>query len=136
MSQENVEIVRGLYARWGDGDFSTRDEFDPDVEFARIGGDVVSGPGGPGRWHGRDEMWRAVLEWLSLWEDFHVAAEDFIEVDDQIVVLSRQTARGKLSGTSVERQLAEVLTLRNGRIVRYESYWDRNEALKAVGLEE
>jgi uncharacterized protein len=136
MSQENVELVRGLYARWSDGDFSTRDAFDPGVEFARIGGEVVSGPGGPGRWYGLDEMWRAVAEWLSLWEEFHVAAEDFIEVDDHVVVLSRQTARGKLSGTPVERQLAEVFTLRNGRIVRWEAYWDRTEALKAVGLAE
>jgi uncharacterized protein len=131
-----VEIVRGLYARWSDGDFSTSEAFDLDVEFARIGGEVVSGPGGPGRWYGRDEMWRAVVEWLSLWEEFHVAAEDFTEVDDRVVVLSRQTARGKLSGTPVERQLAEVFTLRNGRIVRWEAYWDRNEALKAVGLAE
>jgi ketosteroid isomerase-like protein len=136
VSQENVEIVRGLYDRWSDGDFSTREPFDGNVDFARIGGEIVSGPGGPGRWHGRDEMWRANVEWLRLWEEFHIEAEDFIEVDDQVVVLSHQTARGRLSGTPVEKDGADVFTLRDGRIVRWESYSDRQDALKAVGFEE
>jgi ketosteroid isomerase-like protein len=132
----NLDLVRSIYADWERGDFSRTEPFDGLVEYARIGGEVVSGQGGPGRWQGRDEMWRATIEWLRLWEEFHLTAEDFIEVDDQVVVLSHQTALGKLSGASVEKDGADVFTLNDGRIIRVESYWDRHEALKALGLEE
>jgi ketosteroid isomerase-like protein len=38
VSQENVEIVRGLLARWERGDYDTVETFDPQVEFTRTGG--------------------------------------------------------------------------------------------------
>jgi ketosteroid isomerase-like protein len=132
----NLDLVRSIYADWERGDFSRSEPFHGNVEYARIGGEVVSGSGGPGRWHGRDEMWQATIEWLRLWEEFHTRAEDFIDVDDRVVVLSHQTARGKLSGISVDKHGADVFTLHDGRIIRLESYWDQHEALKALGLEE
>ncbi|TMK40491.1 MAG: nuclear transport factor 2 family protein [Actinobacteria bacterium] len=135
MSREAVELLRGLYERWSEGDFSTVDVFDPQVEFARIGPEVVPGQGGPGRWRGREEMWRAIVEWLRLWDEFHVEAEDFIDLGERVLVLSRQTARGKLSSTPVEKELGEVFTLRERRIVCWEAYWDRDDARRAVGLE-
>ena len=36
----------------------------------------------------------------------------------------------------METQLADLFTLRDGKIVRYDSYWNRAEALEAVGLSE
>ena len=50
MSQENVEIVRELYAGWVRGDFSVgREHFDPDVEFATSGPPTASPFGEPRR---------------------------------------------------------------------------------------
>ena len=37
MSQANVEILRRLYERWANGDFSLGDFFHPEVEYSRIG---------------------------------------------------------------------------------------------------
>lgn len=49
-------------------------------------------------------------------------------------MLSGHTARGKLSGVPIDHEIGDLLSLRAGKVVRYDSYWDRAEAMKAVGL--
>ena len=103
MSHENVEIVRRLYERWATGDF-TPDAFDPDVEFSRIGAQT---PDMEGRWVGLDEFWKAVREYLQPLSDLRIEAERIIDLSgDRVLVLSRQTARGKQSGVPMETELA------------------------------
>ena len=133
MSQENVEIVRRLYERWATGDFPP-DVFDPDVEHSRIGAET---PDMEGRWVGLDAFSNAVREYLQPFSDLCIEAERIVDLGgDRVLVLSRQTARGKQSGVPMTNQLGDVLTLRDGKIVRYDSYWNRAEALEAVGLSE
>jgi ketosteroid isomerase-like protein len=135
VSAEDVAFLRQLYDRWEQGDFSTVDAFAADVEFARIGQAIVPGQGGPGSWQGREEMWRAILEWLRNWDDFHVRADEFIELEDgRVLVLSHQRALGKVSGIPVEKDLGEVFVLRDGKIVSWEAYWEREDAMQAVGI--
>ena len=92
VGQDNVELLRTLYQRWESGDLVTVDAFHPQVEFVRIGSEY---PGLAGRWRGRDEMWAAIVEWLRSWEHLRVEAERFYELDDRVLVLSREIARGK-----------------------------------------
>ena len=133
MSQANVEIVRKLYTHWERGEFATPVFFDPEVQYSRIGAEV---PGDAGEWHGVEDMWAANLEYLGALEDVRNVAEEFIDLGERILVLDTQTARGRRSGAPVEHQLAQLFTLHGGRIVRWESYWDRPEALRAAGLVE
>ncbi len=44
--------------------------------------------------------------------------------------------RGSASGVKVDSQLALVITLRDGKIVRSTDFMSHADALKAVGLEE
>jgi len=133
VSQEDVETLRGLFDRWGRGDFTTREAFDPEVEFARVGTVVV---GGPGRWRGADEMWRVVVDWLRDWEEVRFEAEEFLDLGDRVLVLVRQIGRGTRSGLPLETEQADLFTLRDGKIVQWESYWNRAEAMRATGLED
>jgi ketosteroid isomerase-like protein len=134
MSQENVEIVRGLLARWERGDYDTVEMFDPQVEFTRTGGgsDVL---GYTTKSHGIEGLWAALGAWGDEWTDWSVQAEGFTEVDARVLVLARQRAIGRRSGVPMTNLDAWVFSLRCGRIVRWDAYWNPAEARSALGIE-
>jgi ketosteroid isomerase-like protein len=131
MSEENVEVIREMYGHWARGEFPAH-FIDPDVEFSRIGAET---PDMEGNWRGREALSRANAEYLRAFADLRIEAEEIIELDDdRVLVLSRQTARGKLSGAPIDHQFGDLFTLRAGKVVRYDSYWDRAVAMKVAGL--
>jgi ketosteroid isomerase-like protein len=133
MSQENVEVIRAMYENWARGDFPAS-FFDPDVEHSRIGAQT---PDMEGEWRGLEALSGAMVEYLQAFDDLRIEAEEIIDLDDdRVLVLSRQTARGKLSGAPIDHRLGELFTLRAGKVVGYVSYWERAVAIEAVGLSE
>jgi ketosteroid isomerase-like protein len=128
MSEENVEIVRRVYGGWAVGDFSEGDVFDPDVEF-----EMVDWPEA-GKSQGVEAMRRTWQAALGAWDDFRAEPHEFIEVGEQVVVLTHARGRGKGSGAEVSADTATVWTLDAGKIVRLALYWDSAKALEAVGL--
>jgi hypothetical protein len=52
-----------------------------------------------------------------------------------VLVLERQTGRGRHSGVPLEVEQAALFSLRAAKIVRYEIYGDRETAMRAAGLE-
>ncbi len=62
----------------------------------------------------------------------HRPKPDFATVNAVIAV----RARGKHSGAPAEQRLGIVMTLRDGKVARSETYPSRAEALEAVGLRE
>ena len=81
-------------------------------------------------------MWKAAVAYLDAWEELRNEAERFIDLGDRVLVLDRQTGRGRRSGAVLDHELAQVFTVRGEAIVRWQSYWHRSEALEAVGLRE
>jgi ketosteroid isomerase-like protein len=130
MSEADLELIRELHGRWEQGDFATAAFFDPRVEFVRIGGAGVAG-----EWRGIDQMSGAIAEWLQAWEDFRVEARRYIGAGDRVLVIQRQTARGRRSGLEYDHEIGHLFTIRAGKIVRWESYWETGEALEAAGLD-
>jgi ketosteroid isomerase-like protein len=65
---------------------------------------------------------------------FYLAPVEFIESQDQVVVIARM--RGQSKGTSIplEGDRAAVWTLRDGRILRIEQFANPGDARAAVGL--
>ena len=129
MPEENVELVRRLFSRWEQGDFGTAEFFDPGVTYIRVGGEGV---GAPGSFHSIDEMWTAIAEWLRGWEGFRVEADQFIDLGDRVLVLGRVSARGRRSGVDVNQQNGHIFTIDDGKVVRWEDYWDRGAAQQAA----
>ena len=132
MSQENVEIVRrGIEAfNRRDFDAALRDVA-PDATFD------MSHSRGPdvGLYVGHDAIRRFWTEMTEPFERHTMIPDEFIPHGEQVVVplTARLTGRGRIE---VEGRGAPVATLRDGRLVRWTMYQDRDEALKAVGLEE
>lgn len=121
-----------MWGRWQDGDFATAEFFDPDVVFVRVGGD---GAGTTGVWHGVDEMWNAIIEWLGAWEDVRFDAGRYFDLDERVLVLATQSSRGRRSGVRFEREIGHLFTIHNRKIVRWENFWEPGEAFAAAGVE-
>ncbi len=137
MSQENVELVRQSFEAFNRGG----------VEAVISGGlwspEVVwdvspSGVPGLGVYRGYDEV-RSFFEddWFQAFpfEEWEIEVDELIDNGDQVVAMSRQRGRGKTSGVGAELELAQITTLRDGEIVRVDTYLDRKKALEAAGLQ-
>jgi ketosteroid isomerase-like protein len=130
---ENLDLVRSIYAEWGQGDFSSADWADPEIEFAMVGGLIE------GRWRGVAEMSEAWAAMLRAWDDLRAVPDEFRELDgDRVLVLLRNEGRGKGSGIDVgeiSTKAANVFEIRDGKVTSLTLYWDRNRALADLGLD-
>ena len=131
MSEENVEIVRGLYESWNAGD-PTFERFAPDIEW-----DVS-------RWapdlrevaRGHDEVRELFRRFLGMWDELHFEPHRFIEGGDHVVVSLTVRTRGRASGVPATIETAHVFTLRDGLLASHVQYPNLDEALEAAGLSE
>jgi ketosteroid isomerase-like protein len=129
MSQENVDLVRGIFAAWLRGD-PALDQFDPEISMV----ESATLPGAASA-HGIDAVRRYIESFAKHWEDIRFEPQEYLDAGDRVVVIARLVGRGKSSGVDVERTWAYVWTVRDGRALRMEGYADRAEALVAAGLD-
>jgi ketosteroid isomerase-like protein len=139
MSQENVEVVRGLVdafragmergdpGAWFDSK-AVADEFEWSLPNPFEGRSV---------WRGRDGWVEFMRVWTEEFEDYSFRFERFIDAgDDRVVTLVRQRATGKESGAPVESRMGQIWELEDGRAVRAQNYLSYAQALEAAGLSE
>ena len=127
-----MDLVRSVMAAWERGDYSRGEWAQPDCEYVRADGPE------PGSWIGLAEIARANRETLSAWDGYRLKIEGCRELDDgRVLVLSRTLGRGKRSGMEIESgNTAQVWTLRDGKVARIVTYYNRDRALADLGLEE
>ena len=134
MSQENVEVVRSIFAAWERGDFSSAEWAHPEIEFV-----VGDGPT-PGSWTGVVAMAATWREALSAFEELRVEADEYRTLDDERVqALVHFSGRGKTSGLEVgdiQMKGANLFHVRDGVVRRLVLYWDRTRAFADFGLGE
>jgi uncharacterized protein len=132
MSQDKVEVVRGIYAEWGRGNFRAgTDLFDQHVVLVLRDEFPDSGT-----YIGRDEIRTYMRHFLADWTGARIEAEDIFSRGDTVVAAVHQQATGTGSGLSVDMRYWQVWTFRGNSITRIESIKTRPEALEAVGLSE
>src|SRR5436189_1132319 len=106
MSQENLDLVRSIYAAWERGDFASAEWADPEIEFV-----VPDGPD-PGTWKGVAEMAESWRRQVSAWQAFQAMADEVRQLDDErVFVLSHFRARGKTSRLEVGHKGAELFEI-------------------------
>ena len=97
MTSENLDVVRSIYLGSERGDFNSAAWADPDIEYL-----VVDGPE-PSCWNGLAGMAEGWRDWLRAWEDFRAEPEEYIDLgDERILVLVRNSGRGRVSGLELE----------------------------------
>jgi ketosteroid isomerase-like protein len=132
VSQENVEIVRGIY-----DDFARHDNnapftvYAPDVvwDLREAAVDVAT------VYHGHDGVRTAFRNWLAPFRDFKFLPNEMRASPDDVLVTVNEHGIGRASGVVVDRCHYALWTLRGGKVVSMRVYLDHAEALKAVGLE-
>jgi ketosteroid isomerase-like protein len=131
MSRANVEVVRAVYDCWRRGDFrATANKVAPDFEWKQVHGVVE-----PGSHVGADAN-RALRSPFEVYEDLRVEAEEYVDAGDTIVVVARAHGTARGSGLHIDQRPAFVWTVREGKPGQMEQYPNREDALKAAGLEE
>ncbi|HEX5224986.1 MAG TPA: nuclear transport factor 2 family protein [Solirubrobacteraceae bacterium] len=131
MSQENVKIVQRMLAEY----FATGEPPEP-AWFADELEVFDHDTPDQGAYRGYDGALRWLDEWGAAWTDWSIEPENFIDAGDSVVIFIRMKAEGRSTGIELDREDALVYGLRSLLITRIDYYNDRNEALKAVGLEE
>jgi ketosteroid isomerase-like protein len=130
MAEENVEIVRQVYERWGRGDFRAGTELlDPWAV-------LVLRPEFPdaGAYLGPEKISGYMRGFLEGWDHAVIEGEEFIGAGDSVVVRVHQQAAGRHSGVPVDLRYFQIWTFRGDAVIRIESVRAREEALEAAGL--
>lgn len=125
---EDVKILREAYGALNVGDVEgALAVLDEDAEWCEHS-DIPEA----GLYQGRDSI-RAFLEsFLESWEDFSQETEDVIAGEGCVLILLRSHSRGRGSGVDVEARYAHLWTMKDGRGVRVDAYFDPDEALRAL----
>jgi ketosteroid isomerase-like protein len=130
MSEENVEVMRtameAFNRRDGDG-------FDallaPDAEVVPV---RASLEGTTYRGGDAGTQYCAAVE--RSWEDLGWEIDELRDRGDAVLALGHIRGQGRDSGVTIDSRAGWIAQFREGRIVRFQTYADRNEALEAAGL--
>jgi ketosteroid isomerase-like protein len=132
MSEENVEIVRALNDAFNHGDAAVAFRLlDPAVRAESHGA-----LGGDREYRGHDGVLQLMGTFWQSFENPRSEIEECIASGDDVVLAVRIFGRGRASGADVDTLTGQVLTLRDGKVVRWRVFDNKAAALEAAGLSE
>jgi ketosteroid isomerase-like protein len=131
MSDQNVELVRKSAEAFNRGGIEALRAFaDPQIEFHEP--PEQPAPRVARGWDETLEMWR---EFDSAWESHQTEIEELRPLgDDRILLLSIEHFVGR-DGMTVDAPFAGIVTIKDGKILRWQAFWDRSRAFAAAGLD-
>jgi ketosteroid isomerase-like protein len=133
MSEENVELVLASYAQF------TAGEREPDrLQIWHEDGEYHAAREDPDSaiHRGVDAIRRHYASWVEAYPDLRVEPVEAKGNGERVFVWVHISGHGGGSGVPVDLELAQVFTMRDGKVMRLVEYTDRAEALKAAGLRE
>jgi ketosteroid isomerase-like protein len=129
VSKENVDIVRRATDAYRRHAYLEAIAWmDPSIVWDMSNVEVPD----PEVYRGFEELAKFMATWGETWEEVEIEPLEFIDAGDQVISIVRQFGRGKLSGAEVEQQMAQLWTLREGKLVSMVMYPDRQAALDAA----
>jgi ketosteroid isomerase-like protein len=132
MSQENVEIVRGVAHAVNDGDLDYVIRHTTEDVVLNMARSAVEGP-----FVGHDGVRKWFADNRESFETYEIHEAEVREIgDDRILSVGTVHVRGRGGGVETDIPFAGITTFRDGRASRWEDFRERPLALKALGLEE
>jgi ketosteroid isomerase-like protein len=130
MSQENVAVLQRAFEALNAGQ-PVYSAFHPALIYH-----PRSDEPDPSAHVGRDAFERLLDGFLESFRDLRFDVLEVIDAGDRVIVSTVMHGRGATSGASVDDTYVFVYKMRDGVVVEGWEYRTRQEALKAVGLEE
>ncbi len=121
--QENLRVTQEGYAAFGRGDIpALLAMYAEDIEY------VIPGPPDIITYAGTYRGTQQVAQFFSLFNDAidyeQFEPREFVAQGDRVVVLGHDRGHVKFTGHSFEEQWAHVITLREGKVTRFQAYND------------
>jgi ketosteroid isomerase-like protein len=137
MSDDNVAFVRGLFDAAAGLDKAALLAVLPDA-VAQTFTEDAEWEEDPGRadqqvWRGHDGICASWRRWLDQWGAYSFEVSGLEDHGDRVFCVATERARGKSSGADVSATNYIVLTFRDGRIARYQEFYDEQQAREALG---
>jgi ketosteroid isomerase-like protein len=137
MSAENVAFVRGLFEGAAELDKQAILALLPELvpQVFTEDAEWVEDPKRADQhvWRGHDGICESWRRWLDQWGDWSFEIRGIEDHGDQVFVVAREHGRGSSSGAEVEADNFIVLTFRDGKIARYQEFYDEREGRAALG---
>ena len=126
-----MEIVQRYIDHWNETGAPLWAEIDPQAVFVIDPGSFVAGT-----YRGHEGIRDLLRLTAEVFDQFRYEVDDMVDAGDSVLVLSRIRARGVQSGATGAQHGAIVFQIRDGLVVAYRSFMDREAAIAAVGLRE
>jgi len=133
MSEANVETLRLAAAAANKRDASILDELLSPGIYWKTKHTAV---GLVGVYQGVDEVRSFFAQFDQAWEEWDWGYPELQAVGDTVLARLHLWARGRNSGIESETDIWQLWTFRGGKIIYFEDFANREEALEAAGLSE
>jgi ketosteroid isomerase-like protein len=128
MSEESVEIIGRFY------EYLSRRDWD--AMWRDFDSDFVLETQLQGSFRGRDECQAFAEDQIDAFESSAAEPVEVFESGEQVAVYVKMRVRPKGSSAEIEALIGHLFTLRDGLIVRLQTFPKREDALEAAGLSE
>ena len=131
MSQENVQIIRGIYEAFARGDVpAVLNAFDPHIEW-READNFPYADRNP--YIGPQAIVAGVFMRLGTeWDGFSAVPADLLDAEESVVALGVYSGTYKATGKQVRAQFAHIWTLERGKVRKFQQYTDTQQFVEAV----
>ena len=139
MSQENVELARRVWELFSEGtsretpasETTWPDILSPELEYR----EDPQWPGS-GVYRGQQAIQARLEEYQEILGPTEVTLRDIKARGDVVVVVFDTRGKSQQTDLPFEHEWAYVWTFNKGRLTEWQAYYEKDAALRAVGLEE
>jgi uncharacterized protein len=131
VSQNNVDVVRGMYEAFIRGDVpSVMSVLDPEIEWLEAD-NFIYADGNP--YVGPNAVLEGVFMRLATeWDGFTVAPQEILDAGEIVIARGYYSGAYKKTGMQVRAQFAHFFTLRDGKVIKFQQYTDTAQFQRAV----